>query len=114
MKFMLCHLTESRRGQPQDFDTTALRFGRGAKSGQDERRRDAGRHRLAAASAWGRHRDGTAPRRSAVAILDAAVRHRAQLIVIGSRGLKAITRFLLGSVSQKVLIHSEGSVLIVR
>lgn len=42
MKLMLCHLTESWRGQAQDFDTTGLRFGRGEKSGQDERRRDAG------------------------------------------------------------------------
>lgn len=50
----------------------------------------------------------------AFAILDAAVRHRAQMIMIGSRGMKAIKRFLLGSVSEKVLVHAPCSVLIVR
>jgi nucleotide-binding universal stress UspA family protein len=50
----------------------------------------------------------------AFAILDAAVRHQAQMIVIGSRGMKAIKRFLLGSVSEKVLVHAACSVLIVR
>jgi nucleotide-binding universal stress UspA family protein len=50
----------------------------------------------------------------AFAILDAAARHRSQIIVIGSRGTKAIKRFLLGSVSEKVLVHAPCSVLIVR
>lgn len=50
----------------------------------------------------------------AVAILDLAARHEAQMIVIGSRGMKAIKRFLLGSVSQKVLVYASCSVLIVR
>ena len=50
----------------------------------------------------------------AFAILDAAVRSQAQIIVIGSRGMKAIKRFLLGSVSEKVLVHASCSVLIVR
>lgn len=50
----------------------------------------------------------------ALAILDCAVRHEAQLVVVGSRGMKAIKRFLLGSVSQKVLVYSACSVLIVR
>lgn len=50
----------------------------------------------------------------AFAILDAAIRYQAQIIVIGSRGMKAIKRFLLGSVSEKVLIHAPCSVLIVR
>ncbi|WP_455389321.1 universal stress protein [Petrachloros mirabilis] len=50
----------------------------------------------------------------AFAILDAAVRHQTQMIVIGSRGMKAIKRFLLGSVSAKVLVHAACSVLIVR
>lgn len=50
----------------------------------------------------------------AFAIMDAATRHEAQLIVVGARGLKAIKRFLLGSVSQKVLVHAACSVLIVR
>ena len=50
----------------------------------------------------------------AFVILEAAVRHEAQMIVIGSRGMKAIKRFLLGSVSEKVLVHASCSVLIVR
>lgn len=50
----------------------------------------------------------------AFAILDAVVRHRSQMIVIGSHGMKAIKRFLLGSVSEKVLVHAACSVLIVR
>jgi nucleotide-binding universal stress UspA family protein len=36
------------------------------------------------------------------------------MIVLGARGRKAIKRFLLGSVSQKVLVHAPCSVLIVR
>ncbi len=50
----------------------------------------------------------------AFAILEAAARHGAHMIVLGSRGIKAIKRFLLGSVSQKVLVHAPCSVLIVR
>ena len=50
----------------------------------------------------------------AFAILDAAVRDQSQIIIIGSRGSKAIKRFLLGSVSEKVLVHAPCSVLIVR
>jgi nucleotide-binding universal stress UspA family protein len=37
-----------------------------------------------------------------------------ELIVIGSRGLVAISRFVLGSVSSKVLTHAPCSVLIIR
>lgn len=47
-------------------------------------------------------------------ILDSAVRHDAQMIILGSRGMKAIKRFLLGSVCQKVLVYSTCSLLIVR
>lgn len=50
----------------------------------------------------------------AFVILDSAVRHGARMIVVGSRGMKAIKRFLLGSVSEKVLVHAACSVLIVR
>jgi nucleotide-binding universal stress UspA family protein len=50
----------------------------------------------------------------AFAILDAAARHQSQIVIIGSRGTKAIKRFLLGSVSEKVLVHASCSVLIVR
>lgn len=50
----------------------------------------------------------------ALSILEAAARRQAQMIVLGSRGMKAIRRFLLGSISQKVLVHAPCSVLIVR
>ncbi len=50
----------------------------------------------------------------ASSILDAIRRHQAQMVVVGARGLKAIKRFLLGSVSQKVLVHAPCSVLIIR
>jgi len=36
------------------------------------------------------------------------------MVVVGARGLKAIKWFLLGSVAQKILVHSACSVLIVR
>lgn len=50
----------------------------------------------------------------AFAIIDAAALHQAKIIVIGSRGMKAIKRSLLGSVSENVLVHARYSVLIVR
>lgn len=48
------------------------------------------------------------------AILESAKKQDVQMIVVGARGLKGIKRFLLGSVSQKVLEHAPCSVLIVR
>lgn len=47
-------------------------------------------------------------------ILDVAKEQDADLIVIGSRGLSGVQRFLLGSVSAKVSEHASCSVLIVR
>ena len=49
-----------------------------------------------------------------LAILESAVEHQVQMILMGARGLKGIKRFFLGSVSQKVLMHGTCSVLIVR
>ncbi len=49
----------------------------------------------------------------AAAILDVAQRERAELIVVGSRGLGGMTRFLRGSVSARVSAHAPTSVLIV-
>ncbi|KPK21928.1 MAG: hypothetical protein AMK69_20750 [Nitrospira bacterium SG8_3] len=49
-----------------------------------------------------------------LAILESAKQHNVQMIVVGARGLKGIKRFLLGSVSQKILTHAPCSVLIVR
>lgn len=48
------------------------------------------------------------------AIIDEAERWRADLVVVGSHGQSALTRFLLGSVSQTVASHAKCSVEIVR
>jgi nucleotide-binding universal stress UspA family protein len=50
----------------------------------------------------------------AEAILEVAGAQNADLIVIGSRGLSGVQRFLLGSVSAKVSEHASCNVLIVR
>jgi nucleotide-binding universal stress UspA family protein len=47
-------------------------------------------------------------------IIDVANEQQADLIVVGSRGLTGIKRFLLGSVSNKVSHHASSSVMIVR
>jgi nucleotide-binding universal stress UspA family protein len=47
-------------------------------------------------------------------IMKAAASCRADLIVMGAKGLGAIARFLLGSVSTRVVQHSSCSVLVVR
>jgi nucleotide-binding universal stress UspA family protein len=48
------------------------------------------------------------------AILKEAESFDADLIVLGSQGLGALSRFLLGSVSQAVALHADCSVEIVR
>jgi nucleotide-binding universal stress UspA family protein len=47
-------------------------------------------------------------------IMKAADKHHADLIVMGAQGLGAIARFLLGSVSTRVVQHANCSVLVVR
>lgn len=47
-------------------------------------------------------------------ILEAAENWGAELIVLGSHGLKGVTRFLLGSVSEAVASHAQSSVRIIR
>jgi nucleotide-binding universal stress UspA family protein len=47
-------------------------------------------------------------------IIQVANEQQADLIVVGSRGLTGIQRFLLGSVSSKVSHHAPCSVMIVR
>jgi nucleotide-binding universal stress UspA family protein len=47
-------------------------------------------------------------------ILAVASEVKADLIVVGSRGLTAAQRFLLGSVSQRVAEHADCNVMIVR
>jgi len=52
--------------------------------------------------------------RPAEAILEAAIGERADLIVMGTRGLGAIGSLFLGSQSQKVLAEAPCPVLLVR
>jgi nucleotide-binding universal stress UspA family protein len=47
-------------------------------------------------------------------VLKIAAKKKADLIVTGAKGLGAIARFLLGSVSTKIVQHSTCSVLVVR
>ena len=47
-------------------------------------------------------------------ILNVARQHKADLIVTGAKGLGAVGRFLLGSVSTRVVQHAHCSVLVVR
>ncbi len=51
---------------------------------------------------------------TAEAILKVAETRKADLIVLGARGLSPITGLLLGSVSQKILHHAPCPVLVVR
>jgi nucleotide-binding universal stress UspA family protein len=48
------------------------------------------------------------------AILDVAEERRADLIVVGNKGMTGAKRFLLGSVPNKVSHHAPCSVLIIR
>lgn len=47
-------------------------------------------------------------------ILKVASKKKVDLIVTGAKGMGAIARFLLGSISTKVVQHSRCSVLVVR
>lgn len=47
-------------------------------------------------------------------IIKVAKKGKVDLVVVGSRGLSSVRRFLLGSVSDDVSMHSRSSVLIVR
>ncbi|MDZ4734522.1 MAG: universal stress protein [Nitrospirota bacterium] len=46
--------------------------------------------------------------------MNVAAKHQADLIVMGAKGLGAIDRFLLGSVSTRVVEQANCSVLVVR
>ena len=48
------------------------------------------------------------------AIVDAAAKHKCDLIVMASHGRKGISAMLLGSETQKVLLHSKVPVLVHR
>jgi len=47
-------------------------------------------------------------------IMEVAAKHHADLIVMGAKGLDAVSRFLLGSVSTRVVQHADCAVLVVR
>ena len=47
-------------------------------------------------------------------IMNVASKHHADLIVMGAKGLDAVSRFLIGSVSTRVVQHANCSVLVVR
>ena len=51
---------------------------------------------------------------AAAVLIDVAEEKSADLLVVGSRGLSAVDRFLLGSVSQKVSQHAPCTVMVVR
>ncbi|HSH91010.1 MAG TPA: universal stress protein, partial [Ramlibacter sp.] len=50
----------------------------------------------------------------AEAIIDAARKHKCDLIVMASHGRRGIKRLLLGSETQHVLTHSSVPVLVLR
>ena len=52
--------------------------------------------------------------RPAEEIMGVASTHHADLIVMGAKGLDAISRFLIGSVSTRVVQHANCTVLVVR
>jgi nucleotide-binding universal stress UspA family protein len=54
------------------------------------------------------------PGDAANAIIDVAEEQRADLIVVGNKGMAGVARFLLGSVPNKVAHHAPCNVLIVR
>lgn len=47
-------------------------------------------------------------------VMEVASKHRADLIAMGAKGLDAVSRFLIGSVSTRVVQHANCSVLVVR
>jgi nucleotide-binding universal stress UspA family protein len=50
----------------------------------------------------------------AAALLDVAEERRADLVVVGNKGMTGADRFLLGSVPNKVTHHAPCSVLVIR
>ena len=52
--------------------------------------------------------------KAAPEILEAAARHRSDLIVMGARGLSGLRGLFVGSVTERVLKHAASSVLVAR
>lgn len=69
---------------------------------------------LKAAQAWGQVRAKLLRGHPAEAIAHSAKRERADLLVIGSRGVTEFQPMLLGSVSRKVLLQAPCPVLVVK
>jgi nucleotide-binding universal stress UspA family protein len=93
-----------------------LGYGGTLPSPEQERERDAQLEDAVSAFA-ARGIGATAIARSgdpATAILDVAAEEGVDLIVLGTRGLSTAERWLVGSVSTKVLHHARCSVLVAR
>jgi nucleotide-binding universal stress UspA family protein len=65
-------------------------------------------------SAWGPVESRIIRGHPAEAIVRAADKQKAELIVMGSRGLTDVRAFLLGSVSRKVVMHAGCPVLLIK
>ncbi len=97
------------------FAPTIVTIGDGGIDERHERLREAvadaiGTLRRAGMIAEGEIREGD----PAHELVKAAIEHSVDLVVVGTRGLSALGRLLLGSVARKVLLHTDASVLVVR
>ena len=72
------------------------------------------RMKMALQSVWSVVESRIIRGRPAEAIVRAAARQKADLIVMGSRGLTDVRAFLLGSVSRKVVMHAGCPVLLIK
>jgi nucleotide-binding universal stress UspA family protein len=78
--------------------------------------------KLVADAAVAAKRDGVSNTRTMVlrdgdpanAILSTAIEESPELIVVGRRGARALERFLLGSVSSRIVAHAKSDVLVVK
>ena len=102
---MFAHATSRLGGEVRDYD---------------EAIRELGRSHLEAARATAARRPGWSPSSSCVALapaeglLDAAERHDARMIVVGSYGERPLKSALVGSTPTRLLHLSERPVLVVR
>ena len=105
---------------PQSYFEGSTRRGAEDVSGDGRRGAPDGREGLAAVSQGGEPRGVKVKpilAKSDVvsdAVIAAAKKHKADLIVMASHGRKGVKRLLLGSETQQVLTHSEIPVLVLR
>ena len=99
-------LDRDRAGAPEDIKWRITASGLADDHAQDAARlaREVGVNRTTALSEAGTAAD---------ALLDVAERRRADLIVVGSKGMSSAGRFLLGSVPNAVSHHAPCDVMIV-